>query len=78
MAMLLSKLNKGEKAKIVDLSLLSETVRRRLLDLGISEGSHVCLQCRMPFNGPCMVENSGQSLGIRFQDASAIKVEKSC
>lgn len=78
MAMLLSKLNKGEKAKIVDLSLLSETVRRRLLDLGISEGSRVCLQYRMPFNGPCMVENSGQSLGIRFQDASAIKVEKSC
>ncbi|MDR7072480.1 FeoA family protein [Fictibacillus barbaricus] len=76
--MLLSELCKGEKAKIVDLSSLSETVKRRLLDLGICEGSQVCLQCKMPFKGPCMLENSGQSLGIRLQDASFIRVEKSC
>ncbi|SFA89819.1 MULTISPECIES: FeoA family protein [unclassified Bacillus (in: firmicutes)] len=76
--MLLSQLKKGEKAKIVDLSSLTETVRRRLLDLGISEGSEVCLQCKMPFKGPCMVENCGQSLGIRLQDAFHIKVEKPC
>jgi ferrous iron transport protein A len=75
--LLLSELNKGEKAKIVDLSTLSEVVKRRLLDLGICEGSQVCLQCKMPFKGPCMLVNSGQSLGIRLQDASFIKVERS-
>ena len=76
--MLLSELCKGEKAKIVDMSSLNEAVRRRLLDLGLTEGVDVCLKCRLPFNGPCMVENCGQSLGIRFHDASAIKVEKPC
>ncbi|ANC77545.1 ferrous iron transport protein A [Fictibacillus nanhaiensis] len=76
--MLLTQLNKGERATIIDLSLVNESVRRRLLDLGISEGSQVCLQCKLPFKGPCMVENCGQSLGIRLQDASYIKVEKKC
>ncbi|PEJ58370.1 MULTISPECIES: FeoA family protein [unclassified Bacillus (in: firmicutes)] len=76
--MLLSELKKGEKAKITDLSSLGEAVKRRLLDLGISEGAMVCLQCTMPFKGPCMIENCGQSLGIRFNDASGIKVEKIC
>lgn len=76
--MLLTQLNKGERATIIDLSLVNESVRRRLLDLGISEGSQVCLQCKLPFKGPCMVENCGQSLGIRLQDASYIKVEKTC
>ncbi|WLR51192.1 FeoA family protein [Bacillus tianshenii] len=74
--MRLSDLKHGEKAKITDLSTVSELVKRRLMDLGIMEGSEICLKCRMPFRGPYMLDNCGQCLGIRHQEATSISVER--
>ncbi|MBS4188738.1 ferrous iron transport protein A [Bacillus sp. FJAT-49705] len=73
---LIGKLKKGEKGRILHISNTDLLVRRRLLDLGITEGSEVCLKCVMPFGGPVMVESCGQCIGIRRKEAIQIEVEK--
>lgn len=74
--MVLADLKQGEKAKIRDFSMLSDIVRRRLIDMGIYEGVEVCVKCNMPFGGPFMIETFGQCVGIRRNEATTIKVEK--
>jgi len=74
---LLAALKTGEKAIIKDISGANALVRRRLLDLGITEGSQVCVKCIMPFGGPVMLESCGQCVGIRKNEACCIKVDKS-
>ncbi|MFE8696240.1 ferrous iron transport protein A [Cytobacillus sp. FJAT-53684] len=73
---MLGKLKKGEKARILDISRIDFFVRRRLLDLGITEGSEVSVKCFMPFGGPIMVEYCGQCIGIRRIEAIQIEVER--
>jgi ferrous iron transport protein A len=69
-------LKSGEKGKIIDISHVGHLVQRRLLDLGITEGSEVCVKCVMPFGGPVMIESCGQCVGIRRKEAVQIEVEK--
>jgi ferrous iron transport protein A len=71
-----SLLRAGEKGKIIDISHVGHLVQRRLLDLGITEGSEVCVKCVMPFGGPVMIESCGQCIGIRRKEAVQIEVEK--
>ena len=73
---MLGQLKKGEKARIIDISHTDQLVRRRLLDLGITEGTEVCIKCFMPFGGPLMVESCGQCVGIRRKEAIRIVVER--
>lgn len=73
---LVGKLRAGEKGKIVDISKADRLVRRRLLDLGITEGSEVSIKCMMPFGGPLMLESFGQCVAIRRKDAMQIEVER--
>ena len=67
-------LKAGDKGKIIDLSHVGYLVQRRLLDLGITEGSEVCVKCIMPFGGPVMIESCGQCVGIRRKEAVQIEV----
>ena len=69
-------LKSGGKGKIVNISQVGRLVQRRLLDLGITEGSEVCVKCVMPFGGPVMIESCGQCIGIRLSEALQIEVEK--
>ncbi|NRD78330.1 ferrous iron transport protein A [Bacillus sp. BRMEA1] len=69
-------LKAGDKGKIIDISHVSHLVQRRLLDLGITEGSEVCVKCVMPFGGPVMIESCGQCVGLRRKEAVQIEVEK--
>lgn len=69
-------LKAGDKGKIIDVSHVGHLVQRRLLDLGITEGSEVCVKCIMPFGGPIMIESCGQCIGIRRREANQIEVEK--
>jgi ferrous iron transport protein A len=69
-------LKAGDKGKIKDISHVGHLVQRRLLDLGITEGSEVCVKCVMPFGGPIMIESCGQCVGIRRKEADQIEVEK--
>lgn len=73
---MLAALKAGERAVIKDISGANSLVRRRLLDLGITEGSIVCVKCIMPFGGPVMLESCGQCVGIRRKEAYRIEVEK--
>jgi ferrous iron transport protein A len=73
---MLGYLKAGEKGKIKDLTDADKLVRRRLMDLGITNGSEVCIKCIMPFGGPVMVESCGQCVGIRRKEACRIKVER--
>ncbi|WP_053361776.1 FeoA family protein [Bacillus sp. FJAT-27251] len=73
---MLGQLNVGEKGRIKDISGTDRLVRRRLLDLGISVGSEVCIKCSMPFGGPVMVESCGQCIAIRRKEALRIEVER--
>ncbi|MBT2690761.1 ferrous iron transport protein A [Bacillus sp. ISL-47] len=66
----------GDKCKILNLANIDFAVRRRLLDLGITEGTEVCIKCLMPFGGPVMVESCGQCVGIRRKEALQIEVER--
>lgn len=70
------ELKTGEKGKIIDLSHVSRLVQRRLLDLGFTEGTEVCVKCVMPFGGPIMIESCGQCVGIRRKEADQIEVER--
>lgn len=71
-----TSLKAGEKGKIVDISHVGNLVKRRLLDLGITEGSEICVKCAMPFGGPIMIESCGQCVGIRRKEAVQIEVER--
>lgn len=71
-----SLIKAGDKGKIVDISHVGKLVQRRLLDLGITEGSEVCVKCVMPFGGPIMIESCGQCIGIRRKEAVQIEVER--
>lgn len=73
---MLVQLKTGEKGIISDISKADALVRRRLLDLGIMEGSLVCIKCIMPFGGPYMLEYCGQCVGIRRKEAYHIEVER--
>lgn len=73
--MWLSEIKPGSKAKITDITQVTEVVRRRLLDMGIMEGTVVCMKRLLPFGGPCALEASGQWIGIRRREAGLIRVE---
>ena len=45
---MLGFIKNGEKGKIINLSRVDRLVKRRLLDLGITEGSEVCIKGIMP------------------------------
>lgn len=73
---MLAALKAGDRAVIKDISGANSLVRRRLLDLGITEGATVSVKCMMPFGGPIMLESCGQCVGIRRNEAWRIEVEK--
>lgn len=69
----LSKAKMNQKMKINDLSLLDPLVKRRLKELGVSEGKGVRVKRFCPFGGPCMLEHDGQLISIRKKDTCCIK-----
>jgi ferrous iron transport protein A len=73
---MLTSLRAGEKATVCGMGKANNLVKRRLLDLGISEGSPISLKYIMPFGGPFMIESNGQSIAIRRKDAGGIEVER--
>jgi ferrous iron transport protein A len=70
------KLKAGDKGKIKDISRVGKLVQRRLLDLGFTEGSEICVKCIMPFGGPIILESCGQCIGIRSTEADRIVLER--
>lgn len=71
----LSDLKKGESAVIKSLSNPSD-MRRRLIDIGFSEGTVVTLLCHAPLSDPSAYSIKGSIIALRRQDALLITVEK--
>ncbi|AKP47323.1 MULTISPECIES: FeoA family protein [Bacillus] len=74
--MTLTELKEGESAYITTLEGVQQLVKKRLLHIGLDEGSYVTLHRILPIGGPCLLECSGQMIGIRRKDARKIKVKK--
>lgn len=68
----------GKSFRIIDTTAVTEIVRRRLIDMGIMEGSIVSLKKALPFGGPCTIEVDGQWIAIRRKEANGIRVEALC
>ncbi|MCJ8009314.1 ferrous iron transport protein A [Lederbergia wuyishanensis] len=73
--MLLSEIQVGNKVRINNTDSVNELVRRRLLDLGIMEGSILKIKRVLPLGGPITIEARGQLIGIRRSEAKKIRVE---
>ena len=69
----LSDLNKGEKAKIVDVS--SQEIPIKLLEMGCLPGNSVRLIQEAPFQGPIYIEINGSHVAIRKETAKLIEIE---
>ncbi|MDT3425927.1 ferrous iron transport protein A [Paenibacillus forsythiae] len=67
----------GSAGAIQGIEGMDPVLRRRLADLGVSEGCTVCLKGKGPFMGPVMLECNGQLLAIRRKEASKIVVNVS-
>ncbi|NIK77092.1 ferrous iron transport protein A [Paenibacillus castaneae] len=73
--MYLTDIHQGEEVRITNTNRMNELVQRRLLDLGILEGSLVRIKHILPLGGPIAIETKGQLIGIRRRDARMIGVE---
>ncbi|GGJ58335.1 ferrous iron transport protein A [Anoxybacillus voinovskiensis] len=73
--MVLTDLQPGKRATITNISMMSDILKQRLIDMGVHEGEEVCVKCTMPFGGPVMVEVAGQCICLRRKEAACIGVE---
>lgn len=71
----LSNLKKGQKAKVLSLNIEDRSLRRKLLDMGITEGVQVKIKKIAPLGDPIDIELRGYELCIRKSDLSMIVVE---
>lgn len=71
----LSHLRKGQKAKVIQLNTVERDLRRRLLDMGITEGVHVKVKKIAPLGDPIDIELRGYELCLRRRDLDLIEVE---
>lgn len=70
----MSSMSVGEKGRIV--SVTNEgTIRRRLMDMGFTEGARVSCLGRSPLGDPTAFTVKGAVIALRWEDASGIYVE---
>ncbi len=73
--MLLSDLNVGDKAEVTGL-LAENTVRRRILDMGLVKGTRFKVLRVAPLGDPIEIVFKGVYLTLRKQEAAGVQVEK--
>lgn len=71
----LAQLDVGQEGKIVSVSG-NMPLRRRLLDMGLTPGTHVKVLKFAPFGDPIVIRLRGYDLSLRKQDAKMIKLEE--
>ncbi|TNF07901.1 MAG: ferrous iron transport protein A [Bacillota bacterium] len=71
----LGNLLKGQKCKVIHLSTEDKALRRRLLDMGITEGVHIKVKKVAPLGDPIDLELRGYQLCLRKRDMATIDVE---
>jgi ferrous iron transport protein A len=73
----LLRLQPGSTGSIHRIEGMNPVLRRRLADLGVSEGANIRLKGKGPFLGPITLECNGQLFAIRRKEASRIEVDVS-
>ncbi|MEK4877813.1 MULTISPECIES: FeoA family protein [Paenibacillus] len=73
----LLRLQPGSTGYIYKIEGINPILRRRLADLGVSEGVSIRLKGKGPFLGPITLECNGQLFAIRRKEASLIEVNVS-
>lgn len=71
----LSQLKKGQRAKVCQLNTHDPALRRRLLDMGITEGVQVKMKKIAPLGDPIDIALRGYELCLRKADLDHIVVE---
>ena len=70
----LAALNPGEKASIIRITG-SDSIRRRLLDMGVTTGTLIEVERIAPLGDPIEVKIKGYHLTLRKEEAARIQVE---
>ena len=73
--MVLSKLNVGQKARIVKLNVQNKEIRRHLLDMGLTRGTKIEIKKKAPMGDPIDIKLRDYELCISKSDLSQIEVE---
>lgn len=71
----LSDLIIGQKAKVIALHNDNKSLRRRLLDMGITKDVEIKIKKTAPLGDPVDIELRGYELCIRLSDMQNIDVE---
>ncbi|AAF95224.1 TPA: ferrous iron transport protein A [Vibrio cholerae] len=74
--MKLSQMQAGERGIILALDGLSDTVRKKLMVMGVLPNTEVVLIRRAPMGDPLQVEVRGVSIALRENIAANIDVER--
>ncbi|SYZ80867.1 ferrous iron transport protein A [Vibrio cholerae] len=74
--MKLSQMQAGERGIILALDGLSDTVRKKLMVMGLLPNTEVVLIRRAPMGDPLQVEVRGVSIALRENIAENIDVER--
>ncbi|KQA29031.1 FeoA family protein [Vibrio cholerae] len=74
--MKLSQMQAGERGIILALDGLSDTVRKKLMVMGLLPNTEVVLIRRAPMGDPLQVEVRGVSIALRENIAANIDVER--
>ncbi|EGR4164290.1 FeoA family protein [Vibrio cholerae] len=74
--MKLSQMQAGERGIILALDGLSDTVRKKLMVMGVLPNTEVVLIRRAPIGDPLQVEVRGVSIALRENIAANIDVER--
>lgn len=75
--MSLNELNLKEKGVIKEITC-DDNIKRRLLDLGLIEGTNIELVLVSPFKDPKAYEVRGTTIALREEDAKKIYISKKC
>lgn len=71
----LSDLHIGQKAKVLALHNDSRSLRRHLLDMGITKDVEILVKKKAPLGDPIDIELRGYELCIRLSDMRNIDIE---
>ncbi len=69
----LTNLHEGETAKVSSL-LITGSIKRRLQDLGIVEGTHIACIQKSPYGDPVAYGIRGTVIALRCEDAIGVLV----
>lgn len=72
--MRLSDCKEGIKAVVKDL-FMNESIRKRMMDMGLLPGTEVSVVRKAPFGGPMVVQFRGYQISFRLSEARHIAIE---